>query len=95
MGIRALHRRRDELHVIVGCLDASGKGSTLLDDHPEGANTPCSHYSFRLPTKRDGGVVKAKLVHQFDVANVEGLALGTGTRCFYVTDEGTTGSRST
>lgn len=87
VGFRALHRRGDELHAIVGCLDASGKGSTLLDDHPEGANTPCSHYRFVLPADRDGGVVQAELVHRFEVANVEGLALGTGTRCFYVTDE--------
>lgn len=86
-GIRAVHREGRDLHVIAGSLDATDKGSTLLEDHPEGGKSSCAHYRVRLPRNRDGGPVDAELVHRFNLPNVEGLAAGPGGRFFYVTDE--------
>jgi hypothetical protein len=87
LGIRAVHRHGRDLHLMVGSLDASGKGSTLLEDHPEGGKASCAHYHVRLPRSRDGGAVEATLVHRFELPNVEGLAAGPRNRFFYVTDE--------
>jgi hypothetical protein len=87
LGIRAVHRRGRDLHLIVGSLDAAGKGSALLEDHPEGGEASCAHYRVRLPRNRDGGTVEANLVHRFDLPNVEGLAAESANRFFYVTDE--------
>ena len=86
-GIRALHRRGDELHAITGSLDAQGKGSALLEDHPEGARAVCAHHRFALATNRDGGPVEAELVQPFDLHNVEGLASDGQRYFYYVTDE--------
>ncbi len=86
-GIRALHRRGDELHAITGSLDAQGKGSALLEDHPEGGQAACAHHRFALPSNRDGGSVEAELVQAFDLHNVEGLATDPHGYFYYVTDE--------
>lgn len=87
LGIRAVHRSGRDLHVIAGSLDAQDKGSTLLEDHPEGGKASCAHYRVRLPESRDGGSVEAELVHRFNLPNVEGLSPGPGNRFYYVTDE--------
>jgi hypothetical protein len=86
-GIRALHREGRRVHAIVGSLDATDKGSTLLEDIPEGGLAACSHQAFRLTGT--GGVtnLRAEHVQDFDLRNVEGLAAGSGGRFFYVTDE--------
>ena len=86
-GIRALHRRGDELHAITGSLDAEGKGSAVLEDHPEGGRAACAHHRFALPGNRDGGSVEAELVQAFDLHNVEGLASDPEGYFYYVTDE--------
>ena len=86
-GIRALHRRGDELHAITGSLDAGGKGSALLEDHPEGGRAACAHYRFALPGNRDGGSVEAELEQAFDLHNVEGLASDPEGHFYYVTDD--------
>lgn len=86
-GIRALHRRGDELHVITGSLDATGKGSALLEDHPAGGQAQSAHHCFVLPGNRDGGAVEAELVQPFDLHNVEGLASDPQGYFYYVTDE--------
>jgi hypothetical protein len=68
---------------VVGSIDATGKGSVLLDDHPEGGDVTCRHVAFRLDT---GAVaVPASVVEELPFHNVEGLAV-SGDH-FYVTDE--------
>ncbi len=86
-GFRAVHRRGDELHAITGSLDAKGKGSALLEDHPQGGQAACAHYRFALPSNWDGGAVEAELVQPFDLHNVEGLASDAQRYFYYVTDE--------
>ena len=87
VGFRALHRRGRELHAIVGNLDAVGKDSTLLEDHPEGSRAMCTHVRIKLSRAKDGGPVPAETVQTFDLSNVEGLAAGSAGRFYYVTDE--------
>ncbi|MCM0678945.1 DUF4185 domain-containing protein [Micromonospora phytophila] len=70
---------------VIGSIDALGKGSVLLDDHPAGGDVTSRHVRFRLPA--DGHLVPGELVA--DLApfhHVEGLAELDG-RIFYVTDE--------
>ncbi|MCX4474257.1 hypothetical protein C5N14_04195 [Micromonospora sp. MW-13] len=71
---------------IVGSIDALGKGSVLLDDHPQGGHVTSRHVRFRLE-KAAGHLLPAELVA--DLApfhHVEGLAEEHG-HCWYVTDE--------
>ena len=83
LGIRAM----DGEHVIVGSLDARGKDSVLLVDHPEAGEAGCAHWRRdRLPA--GGGTVGARLVHDFgDLRSVEGVADGFGGHHLYVIDE--------
>ncbi|WP_405113593.1 DUF4185 domain-containing protein [Micromonospora sp. NBC_01405] len=71
---------------IVGSIDALGKGSVLLDDHPQGGHVTSRHVRFRLE-RAAGHLLPAELVA--DLApfhHVEGLAEEHG-HCWYVTDE--------
>ncbi|GAA2703272.1 hypothetical protein ACFY2R_23275 [Micromonospora olivasterospora] len=71
---------------VVGSIDAPGKGSVLLDEHPQGGEVTSRHVRF-WPEKASGHLVPAELVA--DLApfhHVEGLAEADG-RCWYVTDE--------
>ncbi|MER5700872.1 hypothetical protein ABT023_02760 [Micromonospora sp. NPDC002296] len=71
---------------IIGSIDALGKGSVLLDDHPQGGHVTSRHVRFRLE-KAAGHLLPAELVA--DLApfhHVEGLAEENG-HCWYVTDE--------
>ncbi|NJP34987.1 DUF4185 domain-containing protein [Micromonospora thermarum] len=70
---------------VIGSIDALGKGSVLLEDHPAGGDVTSRHVRFRLPA--EGHLAAAELVA--DLApfhHVEGLAELDGN-CFYVTDE--------
>lgn len=86
-GFRALVPLSDSGYAaIVGSIDALGKGSVLLDDHPHGGDVTSRHVRFRLE-KAAGHLVPGELVA--DLApfhHVEGLAEADG-RCWYVTDE--------
>ena len=88
VGFRALSHSGDDVYdAIIGSIDATGKGSVLLEDHPEGGDIHCSHWRFTLPDDEDGGTVQAELVHDFpELRNVEGLTI-EADRAFYVTDE--------
>lgn len=86
-GVRAMHRRDADLHLIAGNLDAVDKESVLLEDHPEGGKASSSHYRVKLPRGQDGGGVPAELVQRFSMNNVEGLASDGRRQFFYVTDE--------
>jgi hypothetical protein len=89
VGFRALSRSGDDVYdAIVGSIDATGKGSVLLEDHPEGADAHCSHWRFTLPgDDQHSGPVHAELIRDFpELRNVEGLAV-EGGQTYYVTDE--------
>jgi hypothetical protein len=87
-GCRALSARGDGSYdAVIGSIDALGKGSVLLDDHPHGGEVSCRHVRFRLPPETGSPVIAAELVADLaPLHNVEGLAEVDGTR-FYVTDE--------
>lgn len=88
VGFRALSARGgDEFDAIVGSIDATGKGSVVLEDHPEGGDINCSHVFFRLAGREGGGEVGAEPVRDFpDLSNVEGVSVLDG-HPYYVTDE--------
>ncbi|MFI7606580.1 hypothetical protein ACIBTV_15775 [Micromonospora sp. NPDC049366] len=74
---------------VIGSIDALGKGSVLLDDHPKGGDVTSRHVRFRLPADpaAQGHLLPGEVVA--DLApfhHVEGLAELSG-QCFYVTDE--------
>ncbi|HEU4424829.1 MAG TPA: hypothetical protein VFR67_20065 [Pilimelia sp.] len=87
-GFRALSARGDGgFDAIVGSIDATGKGSVLLEDHPMGGDVTSRHVRFALPddpaTHEAAGEMVADLA---PFHNVEGLAEVDG-RGYYVTDE--------
>jgi hypothetical protein len=85
-GFRALSARPDGSYdAVVGSIDATGKGSVLLDDHPMGGDVTCRHVRFRLPAS--GHLAAGEPVADLaPFRNVEGLSEVGGER-FYVTDE--------
>ena len=88
-GVRGLADLPDgTLHVLTGNLDSTGKGSVLIEAHPEGALARSAHFRTRLPARRRGGGVKAELVREFPgLRRVEGVATDPAGRLFYVSDE--------
>lgn len=86
-GIRAMRRRGPDLHLITGSLESQGEDAVLLEEHPEAGRASSAHHRARLPRARDGGSLRAKLVHDFPMGNVEGLAADARGRFYYVTDE--------
>ncbi|HEX8631489.1 MAG TPA: hypothetical protein VF755_25300 [Catenuloplanes sp.] len=87
-GFRAIAARPDGGYdAVVGSIDAVGKGSVLLDEHPHGGDVTSRHVRFAIPDAGTGhelpGVVIAELA---PFHNVEGLAELDGRR-YYVTDE--------
>lgn len=71
---------------VVGSIDALGKGSVLLDDHPAGGGVTSRHVRFRLEVAPDSRVAGKVVADLAPFHHVEGLAELDG-RCFYVTDE--------
>lgn len=88
VGVRALHTEGDDrFDVVVGDLDAAGKGATMLADHPEGGAAKSLHLRFTLPLVARGGSVQCEPVHDFgDVSRVEGIAAGPDGHAHYVVD---------
>jgi hypothetical protein len=88
VGFRALTSTGDGgYEAVIGSIDALGKGSVLLDDHPEGGAVTSRHIRFRLPSAAGGRSVTSEIVE--DLApfhKVEGLAVD-GDQRVYVTDE--------
>ena len=89
MGIRALHTEGDDVYdAVVGDLDASGKGATILADHPAGGRAASRHVRFSLPPRAAGGAVQVETIHEFGVIKrVEGIALAADGHAHYVIDE--------
>jgi hypothetical protein len=83
-GIRALARRGDTVHAIVGSIDSTNKDgeSVILDGRPGSAGVLCTHYTFSFADV-DGHKVAGRLVRRFGVGDVEGLDFDTtGTPVF-------------
>lgn len=96
-GFRALSADADGSYsAVIGSIDALGKGSVLLDDHPAGGDVTSRHVRFRLPADADvlppsigpgRWEVPGELVADLaPLRNVEGLAEVAGGH-LYVTDE--------
>jgi hypothetical protein len=86
-GIRAMHRRGRDLHVITGSLESEDEDAVLIEERPEAARAKSEHHQVRMSGARDGGVLAGTRVHDFSLGNVEGLAADSSGRFFYVTDE--------
>ncbi|MDP8978691.1 MAG: hypothetical protein M3N17_09010 [Actinomycetota bacterium] len=87
-GVRDLHIQGNVLHLLVGNIDATGVGSVLLEDHPEGAVARSAHWRVKLPAGRHGGALTATPVRSFDdLERVEGMAADEHGDFFYVSDE--------
>ena len=86
-GFRAITPTGDGGYAAVtGSIDALGKGSVLLDDHPHGGAVTSRHVRFRHDAG-GGALVAGEVVAELaPFHHVEGLAELAG-RCYYVTDE--------
>jgi hypothetical protein len=71
---------------VIGSIDALGKGSVLLDDHPGGGKVASRHVRFRFDGASGGRVAGELVADLAPFHHVEGLAELEGA-CFYVTDE--------
>ncbi|MFG2053510.1 hypothetical protein ACGFI9_05685 [Micromonospora sp. NPDC048930] len=71
---------------VIGSIDALGKGSVLLDDHPHGGEVTSRHVAFRWEPTPDARVAGKLVTELAPFHHVEGLAELDGS-CFYVTDE--------
>lgn len=86
-GFRALTVAGDgSYHAVVGSIDATGKGSALLDHHPHGGDVTSRHVRFTLPGGAAAEVAAQVVAELAPFHNVEGLAEVDGRR-HYVTDE--------
>lgn len=88
-GIRGLAEGAgDVIEAITGNLDSAGKGSVLIDAHPEAALAPSAHFSLRMPANRRRGAASSELVREFHGRyRVEGVAHDPAGRTFYVIDD--------
>ncbi|MET8910914.1 hypothetical protein [Micromonospora sp. NPDC004551] len=71
---------------VIGSIDAIGKGSVLLDEHPHGGPVTSRHVRFRHDVGPDARVAGKLVAELAPFHHVEGLAELDG-RCWYVTDE--------
>ncbi|MGW5669155.1 hypothetical protein [Micromonospora sp. NPDC003776] len=71
---------------VIGSIDALGKGSVLLDDHPHGGEVTSRHVAFRWEPTPDARVAGKLVAELAPFHHVEGLAELDGS-CYYVTDE--------
>jgi len=87
-GFRALHNAGgDHFDAIFGSLDALGKNSSLLEDHPAGAGAMSEHWRFDLPADSTGGELEGRRVYKFkDERTVEGVSRGPDGQTYYVVD---------
>jgi len=88
VGIRGMHTAPDgSVHVLVGSLDALGKDSVLLVDHPGAGEAHNEHWRVAGPLPDGGGAVDGERVHAFaDLRSVEGLAQTPDGHFLYVVD---------
>lgn len=88
-GVRGMADGEDgSIELLTGNLDSAGKGSVLIDAHPEAALARSAHFRLRLPGNRRGGTIEAEPVREFPgMMRVEGVAHDPVGRTFYVIDE--------
>ncbi|MEU1607781.1 hypothetical protein [Micromonospora matsumotoense] len=87
VGFRAINPTADGGYAaVVGSIDALGKGSVLLDDHPTGGEVTSRHVRFRVEPTDDDRIAGEVVAELTPFRNVEGVAEVDG-RSFYVTDE--------
>ncbi len=87
-GVRDLALVDDQLHIVTGNIDSKQKGSVILEDHPEGRDTVATHFLCKLPPDKRSGSLEAEFVREFpELPRVEGIAITSEDRAFYVTDE--------
>jgi hypothetical protein len=78
----------EELHLVSGNVDSRDKGSVLIHDYPGGRHTVATHCRSILPPDAHSGSLDAEFVREFpELPRVEGIAITSGGRFFYVTDE--------
>ena len=91
VGFRALTTRDGHtFDCVLGNLDATDKGSLLIECYPQGGPALSSHWRFDLGDRDDGGQVGATHVHSElgdDEQRVEGIAPGPDGHMLYVVDE--------
>lgn len=86
-GVRDLCTVGDTVHVVTGDLDSAGKGSVIREEYEGGTNTVSTHFEATL-SGRGGGRINAEFVREFpDNPRIEGIAVDTEGRFFYVSDE--------
>lgn len=88
-GIRGLGEGPDgALEALTGNLDSTGKGSVLIDAHPEAGLARSAHFRLELEAATGKhGVASAELVREFPgLTRVEGVAHDPLGRTFYVSD---------
>jgi CHAD domain-containing protein len=88
-GVRGMAERPEGgFHVLTGNLDSTGKGSILVEEHPEAGRARSAHFLVDLPARRGGGRVEARMLREFPgLRRVEGVGSDHLGRLFYVTDE--------
>ncbi len=89
-GIRGLAAAAegDRIDVLTGNLDSTGKGSVLVDAHPEAGLARSAHFRFEIPAEGDGGSLETSFVREFPgERRVEGVAVDRLGRTFYAIDE--------
>ena len=89
-GVRGLADRggSSRFDVLTGNLDSTGKGSVLVDEHPQAGRARCAHFAFSLPAGHHAGRVAPTLVRDLSAyMRVEGVAHDPVGRTFYVSDE--------
>lgn len=86
-GVRDLAIAGGRLHVVTGNIDSRDKGSVLLTDHSDGADTVNTHFRCALPSTEQDSQLDAEVVRAFpDLPRIEGIAAEYG-HFFYVSDE--------
>lgn len=89
VGFRAITAMgRGRFDAIIGNLDAIDKDSALHDHYAGGRHATSEHWTFKLPSGRRGGEIKATLLERFESeTRVEGLSPGPDGHMTYVVDE--------
>ncbi|NUO61778.1 MAG: hypothetical protein HOV78_34380 [Hamadaea sp.] len=89
LGVRALAPRPGvpgDYDVIVGSIDALGKNSVLIEEHPRARDATCAHLRFTLSGDRPVEVKPVLVADLAPLHHVEGVAELDGSP-LYVTDE--------
>jgi hypothetical protein len=87
LGVRALRKRGDELHAVLGSIDGRKEMSLLLQEHPAGAAPDCVHVRMTLPAPGSTKIQAESLRTFSGLSDVEGLAFDPAGRAFYIRDD--------